>query len=162
VTVVLAFPMVELLFIAPIQQKDPRRPTWRGMPRVSFSRPAVAAELDPIVRPPSPTVARVTRSALSIGTVAIILDGDYKGKRAVVVTDLGAGVVGLAGPVVPYVEVDQDFLIATSTKIPLDGATPENAAGLIDSAASKVPELREYLAAPFSLKPGDRPHLMKF
>jgi len=154
--------MAELLFIAPVQKKDPTRPTWRGIPRVSLSRPAVAADIDPIQKPVPPPVARVTRASLAVGTVVIILDGESKGKRAVVVRDVGAGVVGVAGPVVAYTEIDQDYLIATSTSVKIGSVDPANAVRAIEDAAKKVPELTEYLSAPFSLKPGDRPHLMRF
>jgi large subunit ribosomal protein L6e len=154
--------MSELLFIAPVQKKDPRRPTWRGIPRIAFSRPAVAADIDPIKKLTEPTPERTTRASLSIGTIVIILDGPSKGKRAVVVKDVGAGIVGVAGPVVAYEEVDQDYLIATSTKINLPSADPADVPAAIAAAAKKQPELTEYLSATFSLKPGDRPHLMCF
>jgi large subunit ribosomal protein L6e len=154
--------MAETAFIAPITQADPRHPTWRGIPRVSFTRPAVAAEVDPIVPEVPPPVVRQTRASLAIGTVVIILDGPNKGKKAVVVTDAGAGIVGVAGPIVPFEEIDQDVLLATSTKLELGAVDAGSAPGAIDAAAAKVPELADYLKAIFTLKPGDRPHLMKF
>jgi ribosomal protein L14E/L6E/L27E len=92
----------------------------------------------------------------------IILDGEAKGRRAVVVRDAGAGIVGVAGPAVPYVELDQDILIATSTKVQIDALDPSDAVAAVAAAAKKTPELTEYLNDTFSLKPGDRPHLMRF
>jgi large subunit ribosomal protein L6e len=154
--------MSELLFIAPVYKKDPTRPSWRGIPRVAFSRPAVAADIDPIAKPAAPEAERTTRASLAIGVVVVILDGEWKGKRAVVVRDVGAGIVGVAGPAVPYAELDQDVLIATSTKVQIGGADPGNAVAAIAAAAKKTPELTEYLNATFSLKPGDRPHLLRF
>jgi large subunit ribosomal protein L6e len=59
--------MSELLFIAPVQKKDPARPTWRGIPRVAFSRPAVAADIDPIKKPAPPEAERTTRASLGSG-----------------------------------------------------------------------------------------------
>jgi large subunit ribosomal protein L6e len=159
VTAVLAFPITELLFIAPVQRKDPTRPTWRGIPRISLTRPKVAAEIDPIARPAPVAPARGTRASLAVGTVVIILAGDYAAKRAVVVGDSGAGVVTVAGPVVPPTDIDQDFLIACSTKVAVAADAGQAA---VSAAAAKVPELAEYLSAPFSLRPGDRPHLLRF
>lgn len=154
--------MAELLFIAPVEKKDPTRPTWRGIPRVSFSRPAVAAEIDPIKADVAPVQERKTRASLTVGTVVIILDGENKGKRAVVVADNGAGVVTVAGPAVANLEIDQDFLIATSAKLELGKVDVAKAVDAVKAAASKVQDMTEYLEAVFSLKPGDRPHLMKF
>ncbi|OHT01883.1 60S ribosomal protein L6 [Tritrichomonas foetus] len=154
--------MAELLFIAPVEKKDPTRPTWRGIPRVSFTRPAVAAEIDPIAKDVAPTAERKTRDSLSVGTVVIILDGEHKGRRAVVVQDAGNGLVKVNGPSVPTTEVDQDYLIATSTKLELGNVDVNNADGAVKAAAAKVPEMVEYLNAVFSLRKGERPHLMKF
>jgi ribosomal protein L14E/L6E/L27E len=89
----------------------------------------------------------------------IILNGEYAARRAVVVGDSGAGIVTVSGPAVPPTEVDQDFLIATSTKLAISAGADQSA---VATAASKVPELVDYLSTPFSLKPGDRPHLLKF
>ena len=149
--------MAELLFIAPVEKKDPTRPTWHGIPRVSMTRPAVAADIDPIKADACPAPVRETRASLAVGTIVIILDGEFKGKRAVVIADAGAGIVKVAGLVVPETEIDQDYLIATSTK--LEGVSD---AASIKAAAEKVPEMVEYLNAVFTLKAGDRPHLMKF
>jgi hypothetical protein len=154
--------MAELLFISPIEKKDPTRPTWRGIPRLSLARPIAAAEIDPLIPAAIPEKTKVTRSSLTVGTIAIILEGQYKGKRAVVVADRGAGIVGLAGPVVPYTEIDQDFLIGSLTKIELGNVDPGNALAAVEAAAGKQAGLKDYLGATFSLKPGDRPHLMKF
>jgi large subunit ribosomal protein L6e len=154
--------MSELVFISPVEKRDPSRPTWRGIPRLSFSRPAVAKEIDPVQAVVPEPAPRQTRDSLVVGSVAIILDGEYSGKRAVVVADSGAGVVKVAGPAVPVTEFDQDYLIGTSTKIQLGTFDEKNAASAVISAAEKIPELTEYLNSTFSLKAGDRPHLMKF
>ena len=154
--------MAELLFIAPVEKKDPTRPTWHGIPRVSFTRPAVAADVDPIKAEVAPAPERKTRESLSVGTVVIILDGEHAGKRAVVISDVGAGIVKVCGTVVPVTEIDQDYLIATSTKVNVDGVNEGNAPQTVKAAAEKIPEMVDYLGAVFSLKKGDRPHLMKF
>jgi large subunit ribosomal protein L6e len=159
VPTVLAFPMTELLFIAPVQKKDPTRPTWRGIPRLSLTRPKVASEIDPITTPAPPPTARTTRPSLAVGTVVIILTGEYAAKRAVVTNDAGAGVVTVVGSAVPPTDIDQDFLIATSTKLAIAAGADQAA---VAAAAGKVPELADYLAGTFTLKPGDRPHLLKF
>ena len=152
--------MAELAFIAPVEKKDPRHPTWRGIPRVSFTRPQVAQEVDPIHKDQKPVQERKTRESLSVGTIVIILDGEYKGSRAVVISESSAGVVKVCGLNVPATEIDQDYLIATSTK--LDGINGNSNEAAIKAAAEKVPELVDYLSAKFTLKKGDRPHLMKF
>ncbi|OHT15304.1 hypothetical protein TRFO_14210 [Tritrichomonas foetus] len=51
-------------------------------------------------------------------------------------------------------------MIATSTKV--DGVDAKSDSNAVKAAAAKVPELVEYLSATFSLRKGDRPHLMKF
>jgi hypothetical protein len=55
--------------------------------------------------------------------------------------------------------IDQDFLIATKTKLAIAAGADQAA---VAAAATKVPELADYLASTFTLKPGDRPHLLKF
>lgn len=151
--------MAELAFIAPVEKKNPARPTWRGIPRVSFTRPAVAQEVDPIKKCVKPQPERQTRQSLSVGTIAIILDGEHKGSRAVVLSS-AAGIVKVCGINFPATEIDQDYLIATSTKV--NGVNENSNEAAIKAAAEKVPELVDYLSAKFSLKHGDRPHLMKF
>lgn len=154
--------MAELAFIAPVEKKDPTRPAWRGIPRVSYTRPAVAAEVDPIQAPVVAAVERKTRASLVTGTIVIILDGEFRGKRAAVVADAGAGIVKVCGLCVPVTDVDQDFLLATSTKLDLSGVSESNAAAKVKDAAAKIPEMTDYLNALFTLKAGDRPHLMQF
>ena len=154
--------MTELLFIAPIEKKDPRKPTWHGIPRVALTRPAVAAEIDPIKPEEVPVPERKTRASIQIGTVVIILDGEYKGKRGVVFADNGNGLVKVNGPAIKPIEIDQDFLIATSTKLEIGKVDEAGSAAAINAAAEKIPEMTDYLKATFSLKAGDRPHLMKF
>ncbi|EAY10076.1 60S ribosomal protein L6, putative [Trichomonas vaginalis G3] len=151
--------MAELLFITPIEKKNVKKPSWRGIPRVSFTRPAVAAEVDPLVKPACAAKPVETRPSLKVGTVVIVVGGEHQGKRAVVVADQGAGIVKIAGPVVPVNEISQDYLIATSTSIEVAANATE---AQVEAAAAKVPEMVEYLKAPFTIKKGDRVHLMKF
>ncbi|KAH0787281.1 60S ribosomal protein L6 [Histomonas meleagridis] len=154
--------MTDLLFLTPIQKKDPRKPTWHGIPRVALTRPAVAAEIDPVKPEEIPVPERKTRDSLQIGTIVIILDGEFKGKRGVVFADNGKGIVKVNGPAIKPIEIDQDFLIATSTKLEIGNVDEASSAKAIDAAAEKIPEMADYLKATFSLRPGDRPHLMKF
>lgn len=151
--------MSDLLFIAPIAKKNNKKPCWRGIPRVSFTRPAVAAEVDPIKEPACQAKAVETRPSLKIGTVVIIVGGENAGKRAVVVSDLGAGQLKVAGPVVPLNEISQDYLIATSTslEVPKDATEAQ-----VEAAAGKVKDMVEYLKTPFTIGKNDRVHLMKF
>ena len=151
--------MSELLFIAPITKTNIKKPTRRGIPRVSFTRPAVAAEVDPIVKAECQKAEIEVRESLQVGTVVIIVGGANAGKRAVVVARLGNGMVKVAGPVVELSEISQDFLIATSTKIQVaEGSTAKE----VEAAAAKVEQMVEYLKAPFTVKKSDRVHLMKF
>ena len=155
--------MAELLFIAPVEKKDITKPTWRGIPRVSLTRPAVASTIDPIVAPTKAAEEKKTRASITIGTIVIILDGEFKGSRAVVIADNGNGIVKVNGPAInKAIEVDQDYLIATSTKLEIGKVDENGALAAINAAADKIPEMAEYLKAKFSLKSGDRPHLMKF
>ena len=151
--------MAELLFIAPITKTNLKKPTRRGIPRVSFTRPAVASEIDPIVKAESAPKEIETRESLKVGTVVIIVGGENAGKRAVVVARSGNGMVKVAGPVVPVNEISQDYLIATSTTLEVAENSTE---AQVEAAAGKVDQMVEYLKAPFTIKKGDRVHLMKF
>ena len=151
--------MAELLFISPITKTNLKKPTHRGIPRVSFTRPAVASEVDPIVKPECAPKEIQTRDSLQVGTVVIIVGGENAGKRAVVVARLGNGMVKVAGPVVPVNEISQDYLIATSTSLDVAENSTE---AQVEAAAGKVDQMVEYLKAPFTIKKGDRVHLMKF
>ena len=149
------FYMSALLFLSAKQDKHQIR---RGIPRVSFTRPAVADEIDPIVCKKHECPARQTCSCFQPGTIVIILEGEFAGKRAVCVADCGAGIVKIAGPQqingVPEMEMDTKLLKATSTKIELGSD--------VVASINKVDQMAEYLKAPFTIRKGDRPHLMKF
>lgn len=151
--------MAELLFISPVAKKDFKRPSWRGIPRVSFTRPAIASEVDPIAKPACAANPVETRASLKVGTVVIIVGGEHQGKRAVVVANQGAGILKVAGPVVPVNEISQDYLMATSTTLDVAANATE---AQVEAAASKIKDMVEYLKTPFTIKKGDRVHLMKF
>ena len=151
--------MAELLFISPITKTDLKKPTRRGIPRVSFTRPAVASEVDPITKCAPEAKEIETRESLKVGTVVIIVGGEHAGKRAVVVSRGANGLVKVAGPVVSLSEVSQDYLIATSTSLEVAENSTESQ---VAAAAEKVPDMLDYLKAPFTIKKGDRIHLMKF
>jgi large subunit ribosomal protein L6e len=100
---------------------------------------------------------------LTLGTVALIAEVEYSGKRVVVVEDKGAEILSIVDPSsvikVLSLDIDQDYLIGRSTRVEVNAGASE-----IDvyAAAAKVPQLTEHLATPFVLKKGDRPHLLKF
>ena len=154
--------MTDLLFVKPIERKDPNKPTWNGIPRVSFTRPAVANEVDPVTPEADAPAPRQTRASLTVGTIVAVLDGELKGKYGVVIADKGAGVVVVGGYGYAAQEFDQDYLLGTQTKLEIGAVDPAGAEAAIDAAAKKVPQMTEYLKSTFSLKKGDRPHLMKF
>ena len=154
--------MAQILFAQQIQKKDPRKPSWRGIARVSFTRPAIGAKVDPIQKEAAPAKEVVTRESLKVGTIVIILDGDHAGRRGVVVADKGAGQITVAGIDFGAFDICQCYLIATSTSLDVAGVNPANAESAIAAAAGKIAEMADYLKAPFTLKKGDRPHLMKF
>ena len=151
--------MSELLFISPITKTNIKKPTRRGIPRVSFTRPAVGSIVDKIEEKSCPAKLVATKASMTVGTVVIIVGGEQQGKRAVVVADLGQGNIKVCGPAVPTLEISQDYLIGTSTKIEIAENSTE---AQVLAAAQKTQDMVEYLKAPFTVKKNDRVHLMKF
>merc|ERR1719412_617498 len=75
--------------------------------------------------------ARKLRASLAPGAVAIVLAGVHKGKRVIVLKQLGTGLLLITGPYnlngCPMRRIDQRYLLATSAKVDIAKvAVPEN------------------------------------
>merc|ERR1712206_57354 len=74
---------------------------------------------------------RTVRASLAPGAVAILLAGVHKGKRVIVLKQLGTGLLLISGPMkcngCPLRRVNQIYLLATSTKVDVSGVNiPEH------------------------------------
>ncbi len=65
------------------------------------------------------------RKSITPGTIVILLSGVHRGRRAVALKSLPSGNILVTGPYaingVPLKRVNPAYVIATSTKVPLDG-----------------------------------------
>merc|ERR1712200_73568 len=68
---------------------------------------------------------RSLRASLAPGAVAILLAGVHKGKRVIVLKQLGTGLLLITGPLrcngCPMRRVNQTYLLATSTRVDVSG-----------------------------------------
>nr|7MPI_AE Chain AE, 60S ribosomal protein L6-A [Saccharomyces cerevisiae]7MPJ_AE Chain AE, 60S ribosomal protein L6-A [Saccharomyces cerevisiae]7N8B_AE Chain AE, 60S ribosomal protein L6-A [Saccharomyces cerevisiae]8BN3_L6 Chain L6, 60S ribosomal protein L6-A [Saccharomyces cerevisiae] len=127
------------------------------------------------------------RASLVPGTVLILLAGRFRGKRVVYLKHLEDNTLLISGPFkvngVPLRRVNARYVIATSTKVSVEGVNVEKFnveyfakeeikaervedQKVVDKALiaeiKKTPLLKQYLSASFSLKNGDKPHMLKF
>merc|ERR1711874_662084 len=84
--------------------------------------------------------ARKLRASLAPGAVAIVLAGVHKGKRVIVLKQLGTGLLLITGPYkvngCALRRVNQRYLLATSTKVDVSGVKiPDN---IIDKYFARV------------------------
>merc|ERR1712228_608705 len=99
--------------------------------RLANDVPTVAAKVKGTSKNFFSKHARKLRAALVPGAVAIILAGAHKGKRVVVLKQLGTGLLLITGPYkvngCPMRRVNQKYLLATSTQIDVSGVkVPDN------------------------------------
>ena len=140
------------------------------------------------------------------GTVLILLAGRFRGKRVVYLKHMEDNTLLVTGPFkvngVPIRRVNSRYVIATSTKVSVEGINVEkfnaeyfakeqltkkqkkeanlfpeqqvkeikaervedqkNVDKALIAEIKKTPLLKQYLASTFSLKNGDKPHMLKF
>lgn len=84
-------------------------------------------EKQPLKRKRNQPKPASVRKSIQPGTVVILLSGVHRGRRAVALKALKSGSILVTGPYavngVPLKRVNPAYVIATSTRVPLDGVT---------------------------------------
>lgn len=95
----------------------------RQVPATRASRYYPADDVLPPKKSKKITPAASLRATITPGTVLILLAGRFRGKRVVFLKQLESGLLLVTGPFkvngVPLRRVNQAYVIATSTKVPL-------------------------------------------
>jgi len=113
----------------------------RLIPAVRASRYYPADDVLPPKKSKKITPPASLRPTITPGTILILLAGRFRGKRVVFLKQLESGLLLVTGPYkingVPLRRVNQAYVIATSTKVPLAGAIADKVTDAFFAKESK-------------------------